>query len=206
MDKEILKECLPAAKQVDIDKFAEPLEKAMEKFEINTTKRQSAFLAQIAHESASLSRVEENLNYSVTGLITIFPRYFRTAADAEVYARKPQKIANRVYANRMGNGNEASGDGWRYRGKGPIQITGKDNHKVIGDALDYDFVAKPDDLLLPGAGAMSAAWFWKKNGLNELADAGNFEKITKRINGGLTGIEDRKQHWERIKKILNNGT
>lgn len=204
MDKETLKKCLPDARQSNIDKFVDPLSKAMEKFEINTPIRQAAFLAQIAHESSSLSRVEENLNYSVTGLITTFPRYFRTAVEAEPYARKPEKIANRVYANRMGNGNEASGDGWKYRGKGPIQITGKDNHKAVGDALDYDFVSRPEDIMLPGAGAMSAAWFWKINGLNELADQGNFEKITKRINGGLNGLEDRRQHWERIKKILND--
>lgn len=166
------------------------IEAAMARFNINTAARKAAFIAQISHESGRFSRIEENLNYSAAGLLKIFPRHF-TADQAASYARKPQAIANRVYAGRMGNGAEVSGDGWRYRGRGLIQITGLNNYAACGNATGLSLVANPDLLLGLAAAAMSAAWFWSSNGCNEIADRGDFAGITKRINGGLIGAADR---------------
>lgn len=166
------------------------IEAAMARFNINTAGRKAAFIAQISHESGRFSRIEENLNYSADGLLKIFPRHF-TADQAASYARKPQAIANRVYAGRMGNGAEVSGDGWRYRGRGLIQITGLNNYKACGNATGLSLVTNPDLLLGLAAAAMSAAWFWSSNGCNELADRDDFAGITKRINGGLNGQADR---------------
>lgn len=178
--------------------WAAPLTAAMEQYEINTPARQTAFLAQIGHESNLLSAIVENLNYSAAGLRAIFPRYFKDG-EAERFARQQTKIANRVYANRLGNGDEASSDGWKYRGRGLIQITGKNNYKACGDALGLDLLAVPDQLLQPGPASMSAAWFWQSHGLNQLADAGNFDSITARINGGQNGRDSRRALWAMAK-------
>jgi putative chitinase len=171
-------------------KWVLPLSKGMDKFNISTPARQAAFIAQVAHESGRLEHVEENLNYSATALLRTFPTHF-SPADAARYERKPQAIANRVYANRMGNKTEISGDGWQYRGRGLIQITGLDNYKSCGIATGLSLVANPDLLLQPEAAALSAAWFWSAHGCNELADRDDFAGITKRINGGLNGQADR---------------
>lgn len=197
-----LKLCLPNASDRDVVKYAGPLTATMEIYEINTPKRIAAFLAQLAHESCNLSRVRENLNYSAVGLMKTFPRYFPSLTLAREYAHKPERIANRVYANRYGNRGESSGDGWRYSGRGLTQITFYDNYKAVGKALMYDFITNPQALEKPGAATMSAGWFWKEKGLNEIADIDDFEKITKRINGGLNGFPDRLDHWERIKQTL----
>jgi putative chitinase len=182
-------------------KWAAPLTEAMDKFEINTPARQAAFLAQVGHESNLLSAISENLNYSAAGLMAIFPRYFNEI-DAERFARNQVKIANRVYANRMGNGDEASGDGWKFRGRGLIQVTGHDNYKACGDALGIDLLVAPDQLTGTSLASMSAAWYWKSHGLNQLADAGNFDTITARINGGQNGRAERRALWAKAKSVL----
>lgn len=182
-------------------KWASSLSEAMDKFEINTPARQAAFLAQVGHESNLLSAVVENLNYSAQGLLAIFPRHF-TADEANSYARQQTRIANRVYAGRLGNGDEASGDGWKYRGRGLIQVTGRNNYKSCGDALGTDLLIAPDQLLGTSPASMSAAWFWKTQGLNQLADAGNFDSITARINGGQNGRDARRALWALAKSAI----
>ena len=184
--------------------FSLPLNAAMEEFAITTPRREAAFIAQIAHESGQLLRVKENLNYSTPGLLSIFPRYFNEAT-AESYARQPQRIASRVYANRMGNGDEASGEGWKYKGRGLIQITGKNNYRACSEALfaDSEFLLEqPESLEQPDPACRSAGWFWMANGLNELADAGKFREITKKINGGYNGLEEREMFWKRASGVL----
>jgi putative chitinase len=175
---------------------------AMKSFQINTPARTGAFMAQLAHESQGLTRFVENLNYSAAGLRSVFRKYFPDDRTAIEYQRKPERIANRVYANRLGNGNEASGDGWTYRGKGAIQLTGKENHRRCGDALGVDFVTNPDLLATPEFAFKSAAWFWSENGLNALADAEDLRAMTKRINGGLNGLAERQMYYDRAKKFL----
>lgn len=169
-----------------------------EKYGLNTNLRIAHFMAQIEHESG-LKPISENLNYSFEGILNIFGKYF-TKAGAALYTRKPEKIANRVYANRMGNGNEASGEGWKYRGRGFIQITGKENYYRLHLDTDIDCVKNPDLLLEEANAIISALWFWNLKGLNKLADNNDIIGITKRINGGLNGIEHRKQL---LKKYLN---
>jgi putative chitinase len=175
------------------------LDAAMRRFEIVTPARMAAFCAQLAHESGQLQRWTENLSYRWERLRQVFPKYFPSDAEARPFDRKPERIANRVYANRMGNGPEASGDGWRYRGRGPIQLTGKDNYRACGQGIGVDLVDDPDFLATPEPGCLAAAWFWARNGLNALADAGDFVTITRRINGGLNGLAERREFWGRAK-------
>lgn len=158
---------------------------------INTRLRLAHFCTQIIHESSYLNTLVENLNYSAAGLRKIFPKYFKTDAEAKKFQRNPEKIANKVYANRMGNGNEASGDGWRYRGRGLIQLTGKTNYMAFFEAMKMDTL-NPDYLSTPEGAMKSAIWFWNKNGLNKLADKDDLVSITKKINGGTNGLADRK--------------
>lgn len=164
----------------------------LSKYGVNTKLRISHFMAQTEHESG-LKPISENLNYSAERLLVIFPKYFISKEDANRYARQPEKIANRVYANRMDNGNEASGDGYKYRGRGFIQITGRSNYTELSKDTGIDFVTNPDLLLEEVNSMVSALWFWNKNGLNALADKNDIKAITKRINGGLNGIEHRTQ-------------
>lgn len=166
------------------------LNTSMERFEINTPLRCASFIAQIGYESTGLSKLEEGLNYSAPRMLTIFHEHF-TPEEAERYQHHPEAIANRVYAGHMGNGDELSGDGFRYRGRGLIQLTGKNNYKACGDALGIDLVTNPDLLLEHEHAAMAAAWFWQAHGCNELADVGKQMGITKRINGGVNGLEER---------------
>ena len=167
---------------------------------VNTKLRLAHFFSQISHESG-LKPISENLNYSKDGLLRTFKKYF-SDLSSEVYARKPEKIANRVYANRMGNGNEASGEGWKYRGRGFIQITGKENYFRLANDTDLDCLKNPD-LLLDEVNAMiSALWFWNLKGLNTLADKDDIIGITKKINGALNGLEHRK---ELLIKYKGNG-
>jgi putative chitinase len=186
-------ECLPA------------LVRAMEEFEINTPLRAAAFLAQLAHESAELARFEENLNYSWQGLRKIFKKYFRTDAEARAFHRQPERIANRVYGSRMGNGPEASGDGFRYRGRGPIQITGRANYKKYGDLLGLDLVGNPAQAATPEVGFRTAGVYWRENRLNDFADQQKFVTVTRLINGGTVGLEDRQKFYERAKSVLGVG-
>jgi putative chitinase len=166
---------------------------------VNTPLKIAHFMAQIEHESG-LKPISENLNYSAAGLRKTFKKYFPTIELANKYARKPEMIANKVYANRMGNGNETSGEGWKYRGRGFLQITGKENYYRLANDTDIDCLKKPD-LLLEEANAMiSALWFWNLKGLNQLADKDDIVGITKKINGGLNGIVPRKQLLFKYKK------
>ena len=174
---------------------------AMTRFSINTPNRMAAFIAQVSHESAHFTQIEEDLDYSAKALMDTFEEHF-TASEAQRYARQPAKIANRVYANRMGNGDEASGDGWMYRGRGLIQITGKDNYKACGDGLWVNLLVKPELLLLKEYAALSAGWFWSVNKCNELADHGDFAGITRKINGGLNGQADRLALYESAESVF----
>lgn len=171
--------------------WADALNAAMPLWGIVSAHRRAMFLAQCAHESGGFTRFVENLNYSAQALMRTWPNRFPSLAIAAQYERQPEKIANHVYANRLGNGNEASGDGWKYRGRGCLQITGHNNYTAAGAAIRYPLGVYPQDLEQPQFGAPAAAWFWQSRGLNELADEGDFEGITRRINGGMTGLTDR---------------
>ena len=175
------------------------------KFEINTPLRLAHFLAQCGHESGGFKVVKENLNYGAKGLRSIFGKYFPTDALALAYERKPEKIANKVYANRMLNGDEASGDGYKFCGRGYIQLTGKENYTNFGKAIGVDFTATPD-LVATQYPLLSAAWFFHKNGLHKLADAGATEaavtSVTKRVNGGVIGLADRIKHFNEYYNLL----
>jgi putative chitinase len=177
----------------------------MESFGVNTPLRLAHFLAQCGHESGGFRLTQENLNYSAKGLMGIFKKYFPTQALADAYARKPEKIANKVYGNRMGNGPEASGEGFKFRGRGYIQLTGKQNYTAFDAAVPDDILANPD-LVSTKHALASAAWFWKKNGLNLIADTGSstevVTKITKRVNGGTIGLADRIKHFKEYHALL----
>lgn len=174
-------------------------------FGVNTSLRLAHFLAQCGHESGGFRLTQENLNYSAKGLMGIFKKYFPTQALADAYARKPEKIANRVYGGRMGNGLEASGEGYKFRGRGYIQLTGKQNYTAFDLAVEDDILANPD-LVSSKHALASAAWFWKKNGLNLIADTGSSSevvtKITKRVNGGTIGLPDRIKHFKEYHALL----
>ena len=172
------------------------------KFQINTPLREAHFLAQVLHESGNLVYLKENLNYSALGLTTTFHKYFLTEAIATPYARQPDKIANHVYASRMGNGDEASGDGAKFKGRGYIQLTGRDNYTALSKAIGVDFVTHPEWLEQPKYAVLSAGWFWNKAGLNEFADKDDILTITKKINGGTNGLDDRKAKLVKLKTII----
>ena len=175
------------------------------KFGINTPLRLAHFLAQCGHESGGFRATQENLNYSAKGLNGIFKKYFPTEASAAAYARNPQKIANKVYGGRMGNGLEASGDGYKFRGRGYIQLTGKDNYTAFGKAIGEDICTNPDKVASTYA-LLSAAWFFSKNGLHKMADGGATDavvtSITKRVNGGTIGLADRIKHFKEYYHLL----
>jgi len=175
------------------------------KFNINTPLRLAHFLAQCGHESGGFRATQENLNYSAKGLNGIFRKYFPTEAAAAAYARQPQKIASKVYGNRMGNGNEASGEGYKFRGRGYIQLTGKENYTAFGKAIGEDILSNPDVVSSKYA-LLSAAWFFSKNGLHKIADSGASDavvtQITKRVNGGTIGLADRIKHFKEYYKLL----
>lgn len=177
----------------------------LDDFDINTPLRISHFLAQTSHESNDFKVLVESLNYSQEGLLRTFKKYF-TPEQALAYARKPQAIANRVYANRLGNGPESSGEGWKYRGRGAIQITGKTNYLNCSQYLFGDDVLlkTPDLLLEPKYAILSACWFFEVNGLNKIADGNNIEIITKKINGGTNGLVDRMKRFDRIYSIIKS--
>jgi putative chitinase len=175
------------------------------KFEINTPLRLAHFLAQCGHESGGFKLVRENLNYGAKGLRSIFSKYFPTDALALAYERKPEKIGNRVYANRMMNGDEASGDGYKFCGRGYIQLTGKENYTNFGKAIEVDLTTTPD-LVATQYPLLSAAWFFHKNGLHKLADGGATDavvtSVTKRVNGGIIGLADRIKHFNEYYSLL----
>jgi len=170
-------------------KWEEPLQATFDKYEINNARRQAAFLGQCAHESGNFKTLQENLNYSAEGLMKTWPSRFPSLEYAANYARNPAKIAGKVYNGRLGNTSEEEAS--KYLGRGLIQLTGKENYERCGLAIGADLLSNPDLLLDPRYATMSAGWFWNKKGLNELADAQEHGQITKRINGGLIGLDDR---------------
>ena len=181
--------------------FWPALSKTLDVAAINTRDRSAHFLAQTAHESAGYTVLIENLNYSAQALRATFGKYFDGPA-AIAYQRQPERIANRVYGGRMGNGPEASGDGWRFRGRGLIQLTGRDNYRAAGADLGLQLLERPDDAARPDIAPLIAGWFWSARGLNKLADVDDLAGITRRINGGANGLEDRAQWLAKARKVL----
>ena len=203
LTKEQLKQILP--KNPYIDHWFDALSKLLPDYEINTPQRMAAFLAQCAHESGGFKALKENLNYKAVTLRKIFPKYFPTDEIANQYANMPNKqqaIANKVYASRMGNGDEASGDGYRYCGRGLIQLTGKDNYSWFAASLEISVEEAAQYLETFEGAAQSACWFWETNNLNQWADKGDILTLTKRINGGTIGLEDRIKHYEHALHIF----
>ena len=200
LTKQQLKELLP--KNPYIDQWHHALSQLLPDYEINTPQRIAAFIAQCAHESGNFIFLSENLNYKAESLMKIFSKYFKDIGTAKQYEKNPQKIANKIYADRMGNGNEASGDGYKYRGRGAIQLTGHDNYKSFADSIGQSIdetVAYTETL----AGAIeSACWFWNKNKLNQYADSADLVTLTKRINGGTIGLDDRVKHYNHNIEVL----
>ncbi|MFU4336689.1 glycoside hydrolase family 19 protein [Pseudomonas aeruginosa] len=187
--------------------FVGALNRGMTRFDITSPVRAAAFLAQVGHESAQLTHLVENLNYSAQGLAATWPsRYLGADGQpntlAQRLARKPRAIANNAYASRNGNGDEASGDGWCYRGRGLLQITGRANYRAAGAGLGQPLEAEPELLEQPEWAAISAAWWWASHGLNDLADRGEFAAITRRINGGTNGQAERLALWEKARAVL----
>jgi putative chitinase len=208
-------------KQATAEKWVDAVAAACQEFTINTPQRIAGFLSQCAHESGGFERLQENLNYSADGMAGIWPKRFAVLGPdkkpvkkdgknqpnkfALALHRKPEMIANVVYSGRMGNGPTESGEGWKYRGRGLKQLTGKDNHRACSAGLGVDLVENPDLLLEPVYAARSAAWFWSTNKCNNFADSGDIEGLTKRINGGLIGIDDRKKRYANAVRSLSSG-
>ncbi|MCA7015021.1 glycoside hydrolase family 19 protein [Dickeya dadantii] len=203
ISQEKLKKIMTAASGDDLALFLPALQQECNTAEINTPLRFAHFVAQIAHESNELRARVENLNYSAKGLRSVFGRYFTTDEMAAQCERKPESIANIVYANRLGNGATETGDGWKYRGRGLIQLTGRDNYRACGSAIGQDLVTNPDLISQnPAVSVAAAIWFWKKNGLSALADQDDINGITRRINGGLNGLADRKDYLAKAKRAF----
>jgi putative chitinase len=181
-------------------KWLGPLEATFAKYEINTPIRQAAFIGQCAHESNNFKTLEENLNYRPETLIKVWPSRFPDLPTAMKYAHQPQLLANKVYAGRLGNNQE--NDGWNFHGRGLIQLTGRENYDNCGKAISIDLISQPNLLVEPNYACLSAGWFWNKKGLNALADAGDYETMTKRINGGLIGLDDRKAKIAKALSVL----
>ncbi len=199
-----LKQLLP--RNPYVDHWHRALAQLLPDYEINTPQRIAAFIAQCAHESGGFTALKENLNYRAPTLRKIFPKYFPDDAIANDYASRPNKqeaIANRVYANRMGNGDEASGDGFRYCGRGLIQLTGKINYQNFADSLEMRVEDVPEYLATFEGAAQSACWFWESNNLNKWADTGDIKELTRRINGGYIGLEDRIKHYEHALHVMS---
>jgi len=186
------------------DKWAVALDETCQEFAIDNPFRIAGFLSQTAHESAGFKFVSENLNYSAASLMRVWSQRFPTLEIAQRYAMQPERIANRAYADRMGNGSESSGDGWKYRGRGLIQLTGKNNYVAYSMACDNEALQKPDIVAEPKYAAESAGWFWSVNRLNQLADKQDVVGMTKRINGGTNGLDDRQMKYSKIMSYFEN--
>jgi len=203
LTKEQLKQLLP--KNPYIDYWHAALTKLLPDYDINTSQRIAAFIAQCSHESAGFTALKENLTYRWQTLRKLFPKYFPDDAIAQEYANKPNKqeaIANRIYASRMGNGDEASGDGYRFCGRGLIQLTGRNNYTFFAGSLDITVEEATEYLNTFEGAAQSACWFWETNNLNQWADKGDILTLTKRINGGTIGLDDRIKHYEHALHVL----
>ena len=185
-----------------IEHWHEALDQLLPDYGIDTPQRVAHFLAQCAHESGGFKFIRENLNYSAQGLMNTFRKYFPSMELAQQYQRQPEKIANRVYANRMGNGDEASGDGWRYCGRGLIQLTGKDNYTFFAGSLGIPVEEAADYLATFEGAAQSACFFWEQNNLNRFADANDVKGLTRAINGGQIGLEDRIKHTNHALHVM----
>lgn len=201
--QQILEQVCPKTKKEVLAKYVDAINEIGKHYDMfANTNRIAGFIAQIAHESGGFNFVKENLNYSKEGLRKVFPKYFPDDATAEKYARQPEKIANRIYANRMGNGDEASGDGFKFCGRGLIQLTGKENYTNFAKAMDMTLDEAVKHLETPEGAVASAGWFWNSRKLNEFCDKGDFVTLTKRINGGTIGLEDRQHHYKIVLEAL----
>ncbi len=185
-----------------LDNWYTALCEILPEYEINTPQRVASFIAQCAHESGGFKFLKENLNYRAESLVKTFPKYFKSLDEARQYEKKPEKIANRVYSNRMGNGDEASGDGFRYLGRGLIQLTGKNNYTIFAASIDTPLEEIPEYLQTFEGAVQSACWFWEQNNLNQWADKGDILTMTKRINGGTIGLDDRIKHYNHALHVL----
>jgi len=202
---EQLKEIMPRVQESDLSFYLKALNTVLPQYGITTPLRKAHFIAQIAHESGELKYRSENLNYSAKALRAVFGKYFPDDAAAEAYARKPEAIANKVYADRMGNGNEASGEGWKYRGRGLIQLTGKNNYEQCGESIGKDLVNDPDSLTESAdTSVLAACWYWDTHKLNGYADQDDIKTVTKKINGGYNGLEERRKYLDRAKNVIVN--
>jgi putative chitinase len=185
-----------------IDQWYDALSAILPEYGINTPERVAAFIAQCAHESGGFKFLKENLNYKAESLLKVFPKYFKTLDEARAYEKRPEKIANKIYGGRMGNGDESSGDGFRYCGRGLIQLTGKENYSWFAASLEIP-VEEASEYLETFEGAVqSACWFWEENKLNQWADKGDILTLTKRINGGTIGLDDRIKHFNHALHVL----
>jgi putative chitinase len=185
-----------------VGQWCEALNQILPDYDIDTPHRVAAFVAQCAHESGNFTTLKENLNYRAESLMRVWPRYFPTREIADQYAHKPDAIANRAYGGRMGNGPESSGDGSKFSGRGLIQLTGRNNYQAFADSLDMNIDDVPAYLATFEGAVASAGWFWKTNNLNQYADSGDIVTMTKRINGGTMGLEDRQRHYTHALKIV----
>jgi putative chitinase len=183
-------------------KWLEPLNATFAKYDISTPVRQAFFVGQCAHESNNFTRLEEGLNYSASRLMAVWPSRFPTLEAAAPYANNPEKLANKVYGGRVDLGNKEDGDGFKFHGRGCIQLTGRDLYERCGEAIGADLINQPQLLVEPHYAAMSAAWFWNKKGLNSLADVQDYDTMTKRINGGLIDLDDRKAKIAKALSVL----
>ena len=186
------------------ESWSDPLNETFQRFNISSVLQQAAFIGQMSHECGNFRVLEENLNYKAATLMKLWSKRFPTLEIANQYAGNPKKIANMVYANRMGNRDESSGDGYRFRGRGCIQTTGHANYFHAGKALGFDFVMEPDVVSTPKYAALTAGFFWSTHGLNALSDAQDHKSITKRINGGFIGLEDRVLHTQMALAVLTS--
>jgi putative chitinase len=186
-----------------VDQWYKALYEILPDYEIDTPNRVACWLGQTAHESGGYRALRENLNYSAEGLAKLFKKYFPTVDSAKPYARQPEKIANKIYSSRMGNGDERSGDGWKYRGRGLIQLTGKSNYMWFAASIETDLDETIKFLETYEGAVQSACWFWENNNLNELADRMDIKLMTKRINGGFIGLDDRIKHINHAVHVLS---
>jgi putative chitinase len=200
---DILQQLCPKTKKSVLELYATPLHEVAEYYDMyQNMNRAAAFVAQTAHESGGFNFVKENLSYGAKGLMVTFKKYFPNEELAKQYERKPEKIANKVYANRMGNGDEASGDGYRFCGRGLIQLTGRNNYTKFAQDLGISIEDTVAYLETPAGAVSSAGWFWDNNNLNQYCDSNDFVTLTKRINGGTIGLEDRQHHYQLALQLL----
>jgi len=202
--RDYLAELIPSNQEVD--SWYSALCVMLPKWKINTVDRVACFIAQCSHESCEFTVLSENLNYSSTALNKVFPKYFiKAGRSADLYHRQPERIANIVYSNRLGNSDEASGDGWRYRGGGLIQLTGKNNYKHFSQAVNITLDKAVEYVRTPNGAVESACWFWEKNNLNVFCDKKDIVGLSVKINGGSNGLDDRIKKWNKALSVLDQG-